>query len=63
MILLDCDAGVLELQVSPEELAQRELARADLSGNEHGLGRELFGLFRRNAGLAERGGSPLFGND
>ncbi|MEN9887680.1 MAG: dihydroxyacid dehydratase/phosphogluconate dehydratase [Pseudomonadota bacterium] len=63
MILLDCDAGVLELQVSAEELAQRELARADLSGNEHGLGRELFGLFRRNAGLAERGGSPLFGND
>ena len=63
MILLDCDAGVLELEVSPEELARREPSRADLSANEHGLGRDLFGLFRRQAGLAERGGSPLFGND
>jgi phosphogluconate dehydratase len=60
MILLDCDAGVLELQVSPEELARRELARADLSANDSGVGRELFGLFRTHASAAEHGASPLF---
>jgi len=62
MVLLDCEAGVLQLEVSDEELASRSASQPDLSGNEHGMGRELFALFRRNAGLAERGGSPLFGN-
>ena len=63
MVLLDCDAGLLELQVDPAELARRTAPTSDLSGNAHGCGRELFGLFRRNAGLAEHGGSPLFGDD
>ena len=27
----------------------------DLSANQHGLGRELFGVFRANASGAERG--------
>lgn len=62
MVLLDCEAGVLQLEVPDEELASRSASQPDLSGNEHGMGRELFALFRRNAGLAERGGSPLFGN-
>ncbi len=63
MIRLDCDAGLLELEVEADELAQRKPSAPDLSGNGHGYGRELFALFRRNAGMAERGGSPLFGND
>ncbi|MEY5100951.1 MAG: hypothetical protein RJA36_3670 [Pseudomonadota bacterium] len=63
MIRLDCDAGVLELEVSEAELAQRPLSQPDLAANGAGYGRELFGLFRRNAGLAEHGGSPLFGDD
>ncbi len=63
MIRLDCDAGVLELEVSEAELAQRPLSQPDLTANDTGYGRELFGLFRRNAGLAEHGGSPLFGDD
>ncbi|MEN9383885.1 MAG: hypothetical protein RL323_1028 [Pseudomonadota bacterium] len=63
MVLLDCETGDLALEVSDAELAQRPLPTPDLSRNEHGYGRELFGLFRRNAGLAEKGGSPLFGND
>ncbi len=63
MVLLDCDAGRLELELSEAELAQRPLPAKDLSANGHGYGRELFGLFRRNAGLAENGGSALFGND
>jgi len=63
MVLLDCDAGVLQVEISDAELAQRPLPEVDLNGNEHGYGRELFALFRRNAGLAEHGASPLFGND
>ncbi len=63
MIRLDCDAGLLELEVGADELAQREPSAPELSGNGHGYGRELFALFRRNAGMAERGGSALFGND
>ncbi len=63
MLLLDCEAGVLEVQVSEAELARREVALPDLSANSQGYGRELFGLFRRQAGLAENGASALFGND
>jgi phosphogluconate dehydratase len=63
MILLDCDAGVLELELEAGALARRQPGAPDLSGNGHGYGRELFALFRRNAGMAECGGSPLFGND
>jgi phosphogluconate dehydratase len=33
----------------------------DLSANQHGTGRELFGLFRQHASVAELGASPLFG--
>ncbi len=63
MIRLDCDAGLLELEVADTELGQRTASAPDLSANGHGYGRELFGLFRRNAGLAENGASALFGND
>ena len=63
MILLDCEAGLLELEVTDDVLAQRAASASDLSANGRGYGRELFGLFRRNAGMAERGASALFGND
>jgi phosphogluconate dehydratase len=63
MVLLDCETGTLEIQVTAAELAQRPLAQVDLSANGAGHGRELFGLFRRQAGLAENGASALFGND
>jgi phosphogluconate dehydratase len=62
MVMLDCEAGVLQLEVPEAELATRAMARPDLSANAHGMGRELFSLFRQHAGAAERGGSPLFGN-
>ena len=62
IIDLDCDAGRLELEVDAATLAGREMPQPDLSGNARGCGRELFALFRREAGLAEKGGSPLFGN-
>ncbi|HSW17330.1 MAG TPA: phosphogluconate dehydratase [Ramlibacter sp.] len=63
MLLLDCDAGLLEAQVDEAAFAARPLPRIDLSANEHGHGRDLFAVFRQRAGLAENGASALFGND
>jgi phosphogluconate dehydratase len=60
-ITLDCERGVLELEVEPRALARRKIKQPDLSANAHGSGRELFGLFRQHAGAAEWGASPLFG--
>jgi phosphogluconate dehydratase len=60
MIALDCDTQTLQLEVSDAELAQRTAPTPDLSGNQHGTGRDIFALFRAHAALAEEGASPLF---
>jgi phosphogluconate dehydratase len=60
-ITLDCERGLLDLEVDAETLAHRTITHPDLSANAHGSGRELFGLFRQHAGAAEWGASPLFG--
>jgi phosphogluconate dehydratase len=60
-ITLDCERGVLELEVDAATLAARSVQHPDLSHNAHGTGRELFGLFRQHASTAESGASPLFG--
>ena len=60
LITLDADRGVLRLEVDAVTLAGRASALPDLSANDHGSGRELFGLFRRAAAAAESGASPLF---
>ncbi|MBU4322543.1 MAG: phosphogluconate dehydratase, partial [Gammaproteobacteria bacterium] len=52
-ITLDCERGVLELEVDAATLAARSAVHPDLSHNEHGTGRELFGLFRAHASTAE----------
>jgi len=62
MIALDCDTQTLQLEVSDAELAARTAPTPDLSGNQHGTGRDIFALFRANAALAEEGASPLFTN-
>jgi len=57
-IRLDAAAGKLEALVDPAEWAQREperLADAQREANGHGIGRELFAGFRRNAKMAEEG--------
>ncbi len=59
-ITLDCERGVLELEVDAATLAARAVHHPDLGHNQHGSGRELFGLFRRHASVAELGASPLF---
>ena len=58
LLVLDCEAGTLEVELSVEELDARPAPGTDLSANETGCGRELFGLFRRCASSAEEGASP-----
>jgi phosphogluconate dehydratase len=60
IVLIDSDAGVLHAQVDAAEWAARTPSLPDLSGNRHGVGRELFGLMRAHANSAEEGGSALF---
>ncbi|RME18471.1 MAG: phosphogluconate dehydratase [Alphaproteobacteria bacterium] len=55
MVRLDAEAGTLE--VLAEDFDSREPVSADLSANRHGHGRELFELFRQNAGVATTGAS------
>jgi phosphogluconate dehydratase len=57
MIRLDGETGRLEILVDAAELDARPIAEADLSANEFGLGRELFAVFRRAVGPADRGAS------
>jgi len=57
MIRIDAAAGRLE--VLAEGLEARVAAEADLSGNEHGCGRELFAAFRRHVGAAADGAAVV----
>ena len=57
VIRLDADAGVLTVKLSDAELASRQLEVGVLDGNETGMGRELFGLFRKTVCGAEQGAS------
>jgi phosphogluconate dehydratase len=59
IVRLDADAGFLEVLISPEELAHRTCVVPDLSGNEFGLGRELFAGFRQMVGRADQGASAF----
>jgi phosphogluconate dehydratase len=56
---LDAEAGLLEVLITPEELAARTCIVPDLSANEFGFGRELFAGFRQMAGRADQGASAF----
>ena len=56
VVRLDSVAGTLDAHVPAQVWDQRTQATADISGNTHGVGRELFKLFRANAAEAEQGG-------
>jgi phosphogluconate dehydratase len=56
LIRLDSLAGTLDAHVSSAIWDQRPNADSDVSGNQYGVGRELFQLFRANAAEAEQGG-------
>ena len=55
IIRLDATTGQLEVLVDAAVLAARPALAPDLSGNEHGAGRELFAAFRKLVGTAEDG--------
>ncbi|MCF3639537.1 phosphogluconate dehydratase [Rhizobium sp. TRM95111] len=60
MIRLDAVHGTLQVLVDAKELGARIPASPDLSGNDFGMGRELFAPFRAVAGPADQGASVLF---
>ncbi|RVT85189.1 phosphogluconate dehydratase [Rhodobacteraceae bacterium CCMM004] len=53
VVRVDATAGTLD--AVGVDLDQRTPAEADLSDNGHGVGRELFAVFRQNVGLAAEG--------
>ncbi len=55
LVRLDAVAGTLT--VLAPDFDTRAPVTADLSANEHGVGRELFAAFRRHAGSADTGGA------
>ncbi|MCO5063360.1 MAG: phosphogluconate dehydratase [Rhizobiaceae bacterium] len=61
VVRLDAEGGMLEVLVSAAELKSRPKAVADLSGNDFGMGRELFLGMRQMAGRADEGASVFAG--
>ena len=61
-IRIDAEAGTMDALVDAAEWNAREAVLPDLSGNQFGTGRELFGLMRGSVGSAEQGACSLFGN-
>ena len=59
LIRLDAAKGTLDVLVDAAEFAARAPALEDLSRHQHGMGRELFTLFRRNAVAADLGAGVL----
>ncbi|WP_299813156.1 phosphogluconate dehydratase [uncultured Jannaschia sp.] len=53
--IIRVDAAGGRLEVLTEGVEARELVHPDLAANEHGLGRELFSIFRQSAGRADAG--------
>jgi phosphogluconate dehydratase len=60
LVTVDADLGSLEVHVDEDDLALREQATFDYN-SEAGVGRELFGLFRRAVSTPEEGACVLFG--
>ncbi|WP_233494778.1 phosphogluconate dehydratase [Ruegeria sp. A3M17] len=58
--ILRVDAVKGELEILTPGVLDRAPATADLSANQHGVGRDLFATFRQNVGSADTGAS-IFG--
>jgi phosphogluconate dehydratase len=59
MVRIDAINGTIDVLVTDAELAARPQAEADLAGNDFGMGRELFSIFRQMAGPADQGAGVL----
>ena len=57
-IRIDANKGTLEV-INPDDWQARDAVSIDLSGNEHGNGRELFHLFRQSVSSASSGAACL----
>ena len=57
ILRVDAETGVLD--ILSEGVLARPAATLDLSANEYGSGRELFSLFRQNAGSAHEGACTI----
>ena len=58
-VLIDAAAGAVELDVSDAVLSQRPEPGPGSEDSTNGMGRELFDVFRRNAGDTEAGATIL----
>jgi phosphogluconate dehydratase len=61
IVRVDAQAGMLEVKVDEATLRAREAPRQGFASHHHGVGRELFGLFRAAVGAADHGAS-VFGD-
>jgi phosphogluconate dehydratase len=59
IVRLDAVAGCLDVLTPQSEYDSRPAATADLSRNEHGVGRELFAGMRMRVGRADEGASAF----
>lgn len=57
LVRLDATRGSLDILVDESEWARRSPASHDLSASRHGLGRNLFSVFRDHVGPADKGAS------
>jgi phosphogluconate dehydratase len=58
IVRIDAETGALDV-TSPAGWREREPAQLDMAGNARGMGRELFAVFRTQAGSAEHGASAF----
>jgi phosphogluconate dehydratase len=56
VVRVDSFTGTLTVQVPEDVFAKRTVATPELQQNEHGMGRDLFRMFRAHAATAEEGG-------
>jgi len=62
LITIDAEASTVDVDVPEAEWAARTPAPMDLAGNQLGMGRELFAVFRECVDSAEDGACALFGS-
>jgi phosphogluconate dehydratase len=60
IVVLDAEAGTLQVRVPEAEWNARQVTAPDLSHYHAGVGRDLFSGFRRNVSPAEEGACTLF---
>ena len=56
IVRVDSFTGTLTVHVPDDVFAKRAVATPELQQNEHGMGRDLFRMFRAHAATAEEGG-------